>query len=108
PSAAAGQLQNQAYGYLFPMGPFFWVGDLLGMPSWVVQRLWWAVVLLVAFHGANLLLGRLGIGSRFSRLVAALVFALAPRMLIGLGAVSSEIWPMALTPWVLLPLVRVG
>lgn len=107
PSAAAGQLQNQAYGYLFPMGPFFWLGDSLGMPSWVVQRLWWAVVLLVAFHGAHLLLSRLGIGSSSSRLIAAFVFALAPRMLIGLGAVSSEIWPMALTPWVVLPLVRV-
>jgi arabinofuranan 3-O-arabinosyltransferase len=108
PSAAAGQLQNQGYGYLFPMGPFFWLGDAIGLPAWVIQRLWWAAVLLVGFHGARVLVERLGIGTSVSRLVAAFGFALAPRMLIGLGAVSSEIWPMAMAPWVLVPLIRVS
>ena len=60
PNGAAGQLQNQAYGYLFPMGPFFWVGHELGLPAWVVQRLWWALLLLVAWHGMHRLLVRLG------------------------------------------------
>jgi arabinofuranan 3-O-arabinosyltransferase len=107
PTAAGGQLQNQAYGYLFPMGPFFWAGDTLGLPGWVIQRLWWAVILLTAFHGARVLLERLDVGTSASRVVAAFAFALAPRMLIGLGAVSSEIWPMAMAPWVLVPLIRV-
>ncbi|KAB7744562.1 DUF3367 domain-containing protein [Nostocoides sp. F2B08] len=106
PTAAAGQLQNQAYGYLFPMGPFFWVHDALGVPGWVTQRLWWATILLVGFHGTRVLLERLEIGTEASRLVAAAAYALAPRMLMGLGAVSSEIWPMAVAPWVLVPLVR--
>ncbi|GAA3615712.1 alpha-(1-_3)-arabinofuranosyltransferase [Marihabitans asiaticum] len=107
-TGAAGQLQNQAYGYLWPMGPFFAVFDLVGVPAWVTQRLWWALILLVAFHGMRLLLKRLSIGTEGSRLLGALAYALAPRMLLGLGAVSSEIWPMAVAPWVLIPLVAVG
>lgn len=106
PLAAGGQVQNQAYGYLFPMGPFFWLGSVIGLPPWVTQRLWWALVLGTAFVGMRLLLTRLGVGSQLSRVAAAYAYALAPRMLMGLGAISSEIWPMALAPWVMLPLVR--
>ncbi|MGL5912036.1 MAG: alpha-(1-_3)-arabinofuranosyltransferase domain-containing protein, partial [Phycicoccus sp.] len=105
PLAAGGQLQNQAYGYLFPMGPFFWVGDTVGLPGWVVQRCWWALLLVVAYHGALLVLERLGIGSTWSRVIGAFAYALAPRMVMGLGAISSEIWPMALAPWILAPLI---
>ena len=62
PLGASGQLQNQAYGYWLPMGPFFALGHGAHLPGWLVQRLWWALVLLVAFHGAYRLAGRLGLG----------------------------------------------
>ena len=106
PQGAAGQLQNQAYGYLFPMGPFFGLGHSAGLPAWVVQRLWWCLVLLVAYHGLRKVAERFEIGTPLTRTIAALTYALAPRMTGGLGSISIELWPMAVAPWVLLPLVR--
>lgn len=105
PSGAFGQVQNQAYGYLFPMGPFFGLGELAQLPPWVVQRAWWAVVLVVAFVGVVRLAEALGIGTDATRIVAGLAFALSPRMLSVLGPSSIEVWPSAVAPWVVLPLV---
>ncbi|MEO6472497.1 MAG: DUF3367 domain-containing protein, partial [Aeromicrobium sp.] len=106
-SGFAGQVQNQAYGYLFPMGPFFGVGEWLGLSPWIVQRLWWALILSIAFLGANRVAEKLGIGSPASRFLGALVFALSPRILSVMGAVSIEAFPSALAPWVVIPLVGV-
>ncbi|MET7671687.1 alpha-(1-_3)-arabinofuranosyltransferase [Micromonospora luteifusca] len=105
PDGTFGQLQNQAYGYLWPMGPFFLVGKLLALPAWVVQRLWWALVLTVACTGVVRLAERLHIGTPWARLLAGVAFALSPRLLTELGPISVEAWPSALAPWVLVPLV---
>ncbi|HEV2373189.1 MAG TPA: alpha-(1-_3)-arabinofuranosyltransferase family protein [Streptosporangiaceae bacterium] len=103
-----GQLQNQAVGYLFPMGPFFALGHLAGLPPWVVQRLWIGAVAVAAFLGTVLLAGRLGIGTPRARLFAGFAYALSPAGLTLLGTLSSEFLPAALLPWILLPLVGVG
>lgn len=100
-----GQAQNQAYGYLFPHGTFFLAGHLLGLPGWVTQRLWWALLLAVGFWGLLRVAEALGIGSSASRVVAAAAFALSPRVLTTLGSISSETLPMMLAPWVLLPTI---
>lgn len=100
-----GQSQNQAYGYLFPHGTFFLVGHLLGVPGWLTQRLWWAVLLTVGFWGLLRVAEALGIGSPASRVIGAAAFALSPRVLTTLGSISSETLPMMLAPWVLLPTI---
>ncbi len=105
PQGAFGQVQNQAYGYLFPMGPFFGVAHSLAMPEWVVQRLWWSVVLVVACTGLVTLARELGIGTDGSRLLAGFAYALSPRLLTTLGPISVEGWPSAVAPWVLLAVV---
>lgn len=104
--APLGQVQNQAYGYFFPHGSFFAVGQLLHIPPWITQRVWWALLLLAGFWGVVRLAEALGVGNRGSRLIAAAAFALSPRVLTTLGSISSETLPMMLAPWVLLPLVR--
>lgn len=105
PNGAFGQVQNQAYGYLFPMGPFFALGDVAGLPPWVTQRLWWSLILVVAFLGVVKLCGVLGIGIGWTRIAAGIAFALAPRFLSVMGPSSIEVWPSAVAPWVLIPLV---
>src|SRR5262245_10787952 len=106
PEATGGELQNQAYGYLFPMGPFFAGGQLLGLSPWVTQRIWCALLLCLAFGGMLALVRALNIGSEPARFAGAIGYALAPRMLTEIGTLSSEMLPAALLPWVLLPLVR--
>ncbi len=108
PSGNFGELQNQAYGYLWPMGPFFAAGHALGIPAWAVERLWWALLFCVAFTGMVALASRLRIGSPWSRIIAGIAFALSPRLLAEIGYVSIEAWPTALAPWVLVPLISLA
>lgn len=106
PDAPMGQIQNQAYGYFFPHGLFFAVGEILHVPPWITQRFWWAILLTVGFLGVVRLAEALRVGSFTSRLIAGWVFVLAPRVMTTLGTISSETLPMMLAPWVLLPVVR--
>src|SRR4051812_32109460 len=105
PQGAFGQLQNQAYGYLWPMGPFFLLGSVADVPAWIVQRLWLALVMCVALTGAAKVARQLGVRSDVACLLAGFAYALSPRMLTTMGPISIEAWPSALAPWVLLPLV---
>nr|WP_314144894.1 alpha-(1->3)-arabinofuranosyltransferase [uncultured Rhodococcus sp.] len=105
-AAPLGQVQNQAYGYFFPHGAFFAGGDLLSIPPWITQRIWWALLLIAGFWGIVRLAEALGIGSRSSRLIAATAFVLSPRVITTLASISSETMPMMLAPWVLIPMVR--
>ena len=114
-----GQLQNQAYGYLFPQGLFFFLADAIPdwlLPAWMAQRLWWTIIAGVGFSGFYRLCQCVVPGSgrsttasasiRAFHIIAALLFALSPRTLTTLTAISSETWPVMLAPWVLVPLLR--
>ncbi|MDD7586315.1 MAG: alpha-(1-_3)-arabinofuranosyltransferase family protein [Corynebacterium glucuronolyticum] len=96
-------LQNQAYGYLWPQGLFFALTDFF--PDWVAQRLWWWLLLTVAYTGTVALLRNLG----YKRtLLPALLYAFCPRILTTVGAISSEAWVVALVPWTVAPLANSG
>ncbi len=97
-----GELQNQAYGYLWPMGAVFLAGDAAGMPGWAVQRLWWTILLVVAFVGAERLARRVAGLPTIPALLAAAAFALSPRVLTVLAEISVEVWPYAVAPWLVL------
>lgn len=106
PSAGFGQVQNQAVGYLFPMGPFFGLGDSSGLPMWVVQRLWLGLILIVALWGIAALARELRIGAPLHWAIAGAAYAASPFFLSQLASTSAGLLPAALVPWTVLALIR--
>ena len=104
PQVTWGGLSNQGYGYLFPMGPFFGLGSEIA-PVWVVQRLWWSVLLTAGLLGMAGLLRALEVGTPRTRIVGALAYVLAPRVVSSIAGLSAEIAPQLLAPLVVWPLV---
>lgn len=97
--AGLGELQNQAYGYLFPMGPVFAIGQWLHLPAWMTQRVWWSLLLVLACAGVMRLTARLGLGTPQAGAIAGLAYAFSARILTVLANNSVEAWPMAVAPW---------
>jgi arabinofuranan 3-O-arabinosyltransferase len=104
PESNFGEFQNQAYGYLFPQGTWFWLNDLLGVPDWVGQRLWSALVLVVAWEGARRVARAVGVAD-LPALLAGAVYALSPRLLGTVGVQTAESLPGAVMPWLVLAVV---
>ncbi|HEY7440423.1 MAG TPA: alpha-(1-_3)-arabinofuranosyltransferase family protein [Acidimicrobiia bacterium] len=98
PSIAMGTLSHQQIGYLFPMGPFYWLTETaLGLPAWVAQRIWLGTLLFLAGLGVRYLLRTLGLRG-WGVGVAVLAYTFTPYAL-GYAGFTS----MLLGPWVALP-----
>ncbi len=100
-----GYLPNQYVGYLFPMGPFFGLGNVLGVPPWITQRLWMTLILTVSAWGIVRLADAMRIGVPASRVAAGLVYTLSPIYLGKVGASSVALAGAAMLPWITLPLI---
>ena len=97
-----GTVTHQNIGYLWPMGPFFWAGEQLGLPDWVAQRLWLGSILFAAGAGVLFLLTTLRLDRPWgARLPAALVYMLTPYTLGYLTGASVILLPYAALPWIL-------
>lgn len=96
-----GEFQNQAYGYLFPQGTWFWLTDALGVDGWMSQRLWSALILIVACEGARRTALAIGLPGAVS-LLSGVVFAASPRLLGTVGVQTGESLPGAVMPWLVL------
>jgi arabinofuranan 3-O-arabinosyltransferase len=106
PLTDSGSVGDQATGYLFPMGPFFFLTHALGIPAATAQRLWLSLLLVLSFWGVVRLADALGIGNRTGRIVGAMAYALSPFVLSRVGDNSALLLGGVALPWVLLPLVR--
>ena len=100
PDIGMGGVTHQNIGYLFPMGPFFWIIHTLGIPMWVGQRIWLSLLFLAA-GGGVLFLGRLLRLSPAGRFSGAMVYMLTPFILDYISRSTSLLMPWAGFGWML-------
>ena len=70
-----GTVTHQTLGYLFPMGPYYWLMQTLGFPDWVAQRIWLGTILFAAGAGVLFLMRTHGLARRRARARAGMVVA---------------------------------
>src|SRR2546430_4878379 len=105
PNIGMGTVTHQNIGYLFPMGPYYWVLHLFGVPAWVSQRLWLGSILFGAALGVLFLLRTLHVRGP-GTVVATVVFMLTPYTLDFSARISVILLPWAGLPWMLALTIR--
>ena len=100
PHIGMGTVTHQNIGYLFPMGPYYWILDKIGVPDWVAQRLWLGTILFFAAVGVLYLLRDFGLRGP-GVVVAALAFMLTPYTLDYSARISVLLLPFAALPWMI-------
>ncbi|HSL59412.1 MAG TPA: alpha-(1-_3)-arabinofuranosyltransferase family protein, partial [Acidimicrobiales bacterium] len=105
PNIGLGTVTHQNIGFLFPVGPYYWVMDTLGFPDWVAQRIWLGSILFLAGLGARALGKHLGLAPTAAT-VAGLVFMLSPYTLAYAARISVILLPWAALPWMVLLAAR--
>ena len=96
----AGTITHQNIGYLFPMGPYYWILERLGIPDWIAQRLWLGSILFAAGAGVRWLCHRLDLRAAPAT-VAGLVYLTSPYILPYFGRTSALLLPWAALPWLI-------
>ncbi len=105
PSLGAGTVTHQTIGYLWPMGPFYWLADAIGIPDWMAQRLWWGTIIFAAGAGVAYLLRTLGWRGA-GVVVATFAYALSPYVLTLVARLSAVLLPFAGLPWLVAFTIR--
>ena len=98
PNIGLGTITHQNIGYLWPMGPYYWLMQTLGVPDWVAQRLWLGSIICAAGLGVRFLLKELRWRSA-GVTVASFAYALSPYLLDYGARISVILLPFAGLPW---------
>jgi arabinofuranan 3-O-arabinosyltransferase len=95
----AGWVPHQVIAYLWPQGPWFWLGENVGLPDWVTHRLWLGTLFLAAGAGVLWAGRKLGLGLA-AAFAAAILYQLAPYVLPYVSRTSAMLLPWAGLGWV--------
>jgi len=104
PSTSFGHVWAGQYGgYLWPMAPFFALGHTLGIPTWIVGRLWLGTLMALAAWGMVRLLDALAGRPRgMAQIAGGLLYAFNPYVVTYAGRTSITLIAYAALPWLLL------
>ena len=95
----AGWVPHQVIAYLWPQGPWYWLGAAASLPEWVVHRLWIGTLFLAAGTGVLWMARRLGLGLT-AALAAAAVYQLTPYLIPYVSRTSAMLLPWAGLGWI--------
>ncbi len=100
PDVGMGTVTHQNIGFLFPMGPFYWIVQQLHIPMWVGQRFWMGS--LFFFAGAGVLyLGRLLGLNRWGCIAAAATYTFTPFVIDYIARISAIVMPWSALGWMI-------
>ena len=103
PTVGMGTVTHQTIGYLWPLGPYYWVMDRLGVPDWVAERLWLGTLLFAAGAGVVFLWRTIERRRPVwpAVTVAAFAYTLTPYVLDYAARISVILMPWAALPWLI-------
>jgi arabinofuranan 3-O-arabinosyltransferase len=104
PTQGLGHVQGGQYsGYLWPMGPFFALGHLVGLSDWLTERLWLGTLLAIAAWGTVRLIGALHPRPRaIGQLLAGILYVANPYVIVIASRTSVTLLGYAALPWLML------
>jgi arabinofuranan 3-O-arabinosyltransferase len=100
PNIGLGTVTHQNIGYLWPIGPYYWLADMIGVPDWVAQRVWLGAILVVAGIGVRFMLKAMGQEGPHVT-AATFCYALTPYALTLGARLSVILLPYAALPWLI-------
>ncbi|QEC49566.1 DUF3367 domain-containing protein [Baekduia soli] len=94
---------SQYGGYLWPMSPWFALGDAIGLPTWLVHRLWLGTILALGAWGVVRLLDALLDRRRgAAHLATGVLFVVNPWVTVYADRSSVTLLAWAALPWLML------
>jgi arabinofuranan 3-O-arabinosyltransferase len=106
PSVGTGTVSHQRIGFLWPMGPYYWLCEAVGLPDWVAQRLWWGTIMFAAGAGVAYLVRTLGWRPGPGVTAATFTYALSPVILTLVARLSGVLLPFCALPWLVALTIR--
>jgi len=95
PTVGMGTVSHQTIGYLWPLGPYYWVMEHVGVPDWLAQRLWLGTILFAAGTGVVFLLRTWRVPVGAAAAVASFAYVLSPYVLDYAARLSVILLPWA-------------